>query len=57
VKEKGEKFEGDINAVKEQLQTLYTTKAETKEEYFKTKLEYEIEYDEIRHSEWIANQK
>jgi hypothetical protein len=57
VKEKGEKFEGDINAVKEQLQTLYTTKAETKEEYFKSKLEYEIEYDEIRHSEWIANQK
>jgi hypothetical protein len=28
-----------------------------KEEYYKGKLEYEIEFDEIRHKEWISREK
>jgi len=28
-----------------------------REAYYKDKLEYEIESDEIKHNEWIANQK
>ena len=36
---------------------MYTKKDEVREQYYKDKLEYEIENDQIRHAEWISNQK
>jgi hypothetical protein len=39
------------------LQACYTKKDEIKEAYFKDKLEYEIEKNEISHLEWLARQK
>lgn len=38
------------------MQTLFDKKNECREAYFKSKLEYEIEKDEIYHAEWIARE-
>jgi hypothetical protein len=43
--------------VKELVQSLYAKKDELREEYFKNKLDYELEHDEVKHAEWIANSK
>ena len=39
------------------MQACYAKKDEIKEDYFKNKLEYEIEKNEISHLEWLAKQK
>ena len=39
------------------MQILYSKKDELREEYFKNKLDYELEHEEVRHAEWVANQK
>lgn len=39
------------------MQKLYSQKDQIREEYYKNKLEYEIEKDEIFHYEWMAKEK
>lgn len=57
LKEQLDKYQEEIDKVKEDLQKLYDQKNEAKEEYYKNKLEWEIEKDEIYHNEWIAKKK
>lgn len=52
-----DKFEEQIQAQKEELSSLHTRKDELREEYFKGRLEYEIQMDAIRHAEWISYEK
>jgi hypothetical protein len=37
------------------MQECFTKKDELREEYFKNKLDYELEHEDIKHSEWISN--
>ena len=57
IKSQLDKYEEDIQKVKEDLQTLYDKKNLIREEYFQTKLEFELERDEIYQQEWIVKQK
>lgn len=57
IKQQLDKYEADIQKVKDDLQTLYDKKNAMREEYFKAKLEFELERDEVYHSEWIAKEK
>ena len=57
IKQQLDKFEEDIQKVKADLDRLFDRKNETREEYFKAKLEYEIQKDQIAHAEWIKRQK
>ena len=57
IKEQLDKYEEDIQKVKEDLNKLYTKKNEIREQYYQTKLEYEIERDEIHQAEYIAKEK
>ena len=52
-----QKFEDQIQSIKEEINTQFEKKNELKEDYYKGKLEYEIEFDEIRHKEWISREK
>ena len=52
-----DKYEEEIQKVKEGLDGLYTKRNEIKEEYYKAKLEYEIEYDEVKRAEYIIKEK
>ena len=51
VKQQIEKIDEDIAKTKEELSKVYARKDELREDYFKAKLEFEIELEEIRHVE------
>lgn len=57
IKQQLDKFEEDIQKVRADLDKLFDRKDETREEYFKAKLDYEIQKDQIAHAEWIKRQK
>lgn len=57
IKQSLDKYEEDIQKVKNDLNKLFDRKNEVREEFFKAKLEYEIQKDEISHAEWIKRQK
>jgi chromosome segregation ATPase len=57
LKQQIDKYEEDIQKVKEELQALYDKKNTVREHYFKEKLEFELEKAEIYHAEWIAKEK
>ena len=57
IKQQLDKYETDIQKLKEDLQKHFSKKDELREEYFKNRLEYELENDAIRHAEWIAREK
>lgn len=57
IKQMLDKYEEDIQKVKDDLNKLFDRKNEVREEFFKAKLEFEIQKDEISHAEWIKRQK
>ena len=57
IKQQLDKFEADIVKIKEDLEKLYAQKNTVKEEYYKNKLEFETEKDEIYNLEWMAKEK
>jgi len=57
IKQQLDKFSADIDKVKEDLNKFYAQKDELREEFHKQKLEFEIELELIRHTEWITREK
>lgn len=57
IKEQLDKYEEEIQKVKEDLNKLYAKKTEIREQYYKTKLEFEIERDELHLADYIAREK
>ena len=57
LKEKLDAFEQDIQKIKAEMNDVIEKKKEEKEQYYKEKLEFEIEQDQIRHGEYIAKAK
>lgn len=52
-----DKFSAEIEKQKADLKEIYSQKDEVREEYYKTKFEYEVENDEIKHFEHIVRVK
>jgi len=57
VKEKLDKFEVEIAKIKEQVNELFQKKNDLREDYYKDKLAFETEKDEINQIEWMAREK
>ena len=57
IKTQLDKFEADIVQQREDLQKYYTQKDQEREEFYKARLEYETQVDQIRHIDWITKQK